>query len=165
MQNDEEQLNLLHLDNQLCFAFYAASRALMKHFAQQLAPLGLTFPQYLVLLVLWEKDDQTVGEIGHHLKLESGTLTPLLKRLEAMDVIMRRRNKADERSVRICLQQKGRDLKEPVRAIRERVGCELGMSQDQLLSLRAEVMSVVEKLEAPEGDHKGQLRSAELCDV
>ncbi len=79
--------DLLRLDNQLCFALYAATRAITKTYREKLEPIGLTYPQYLVLLVLWEREDVTVSEIGQKLFLDSGTLTPLIKRLEAMGLV------------------------------------------------------------------------------
>ncbi|MEQ8823925.1 MAG: MarR family transcriptional regulator [Filomicrobium sp.] len=147
MQNDEDQIDLLLLDNQLCFALYAATRALTKAYTERLSRLGLTYPQYLVLLVLWEKDGQTVGEIGQRLMLDSGTLTPMLKRLEAMEIVERLRDKKDERVVYICLQPKGKDLKEPVRAIREQIGCDLDIPQPKKFLIRQDLLDVVDILE------------------
>src|SRR5947207_4811577 len=87
----------LQLDNQLCFALYSASLAMTKVYKPLLAPLGLTYPQYLVMLALWEHDGQSVSELGHKLALDSGTLTPLLKRLEAQGQLSRERDVEDER--------------------------------------------------------------------
>jgi DNA-binding MarR family transcriptional regulator len=103
---------LLRLDRQLCFALYAASRAMTRAYGPVLEPLGLTYPQYLVMLVLWETDDRTVGELGDRLGLDSGTLTPLLKRLEQRELIGRSRDPADERVVRIRLTDAGRALRD-----------------------------------------------------
>ncbi|MGV3573216.1 MAG: MarR family winged helix-turn-helix transcriptional regulator [Ramlibacter sp.] len=101
----------LLLDNQLCFALYSASLAMTKLYKPLLEELGLTYPQYLVMLVLWEADGVMVSEIGHRLSLDSGTLTPLLKRLEAGGLISRMRDVQDERRVHIHLTQAGRKLK------------------------------------------------------
>ena len=101
----------LLLDNQLCFALYSASLAMTKLYKPLLEELGLTYPQYLVMLVLWEADGVMVSEIGHRLSLDSGTLTPLLKRLEAAGLISRMRDVQDERRVHIHLTQAGRKLK------------------------------------------------------
>jgi len=103
--------NALLLDNQLCFALYSASLAMTKLYKPLLEELGLTYPQYLVMLVLWEADGVMVSEIGHRLSLDSGTLTPLLKRLEAAGLISRMRDVQDERRVHIHLTQAGRKLK------------------------------------------------------
>lgn len=98
------------LDGQLCFAVYAAAHAFNRFYRPLLGELGLTYPQYLVLMVLWEADGLGVGEIGQRLLLDSGTLTPLLKRLEAMGLVTRHRDGKDERQVRIWLSDAGRAL-------------------------------------------------------
>ena len=102
---------LLRLDNQLCFSIYAASRAITRAYRPLLEPFGLTYPQDLVLLTLWEKDGQTVNEIGQRLYLDSGTLTPLLKRMESSKFLERRRAKTDERKVEVWLGAKGTELR------------------------------------------------------
>jgi DNA-binding MarR family transcriptional regulator len=101
----------LKLDNQLCFSIYAASRAITRAYRSLLDPLGLTYPQYLVLLTLWEKDGLTVNEIGQRLYLDSGTLTPLLKRMEQSGYIVREKVKDDERKVEVRLGPKGTHLR------------------------------------------------------
>lgn len=101
----------LLLDNQLCFALYSTSLAMTKLYKPLLETLGLTYPQYLVLLVLWERDGVTVSELGERLFLDSGTLTPLLKRMEAADLLARTRSAQDERRVLITLSAAGRKLK------------------------------------------------------
>ncbi|WHZ10272.1 MAG: Organic hydroperoxide resistance transcriptional regulator [Burkholderiaceae bacterium] len=101
----------LKLDNQLCFALYSASLAMTKFYKPLLAEIGLTYPQYLVMLVLWEQDGLAVSEIGARLALDSGTLTPLLKRLEAAGLIARLRAAQDERRVHVTLTASGRRLK------------------------------------------------------
>ena len=113
MQSDE----LLKLDHQLCFAIYSANLAFNQVYRKLLKPLGLTYPQYLVMLVLWEKDAVTVSKIGDLLKLESSTLTPMLKRMEASDFIYRQRSSADERQVLIHLTQHGEELKQQAQKI------------------------------------------------
>lgn len=102
--------NQLCLDEQLCFPIYAASNLIVKAYRPFLAPLGLTYPQYLVMLVLWEKECVSVGDLGQILHLDSGTLTPLLKRMETSGLINRSRDPHDERRVLISLTDKGRDL-------------------------------------------------------
>ena len=105
----EEHQQLL-LDNQLCFLVYSTNLAINQVYRQLLAPLKLTYPQYLVMLVLWEKDQVTVSEIGDRLFLESSTLTPILKKLESAQLIHRKRSKKDERMVIISLTEQGIDL-------------------------------------------------------
>lgn len=122
--------NWLALDHQLCFALYAASLAMTKLYKPLLDPLGLTYPQYLVMLVLWEGDGLTVGQVGERLALDSGTLTPLLKRLEAAALLQRQRDASDERRVLLQLTPAGRALKRRAAAvpvvIAEASGCALG---------------------------------------
>ena len=124
----------LKLDHQLCHALYAASLAMTKLYKPLLEPLGLTYPQYLVMLVLWEGDGVTVGQIGERLALDSGTLTPLLKRLEASGLVLRLRDAADERRVLLQLSAAGRALKARAAqvplAIARASGCELGELSD-----------------------------------
>jgi DNA-binding MarR family transcriptional regulator len=122
----------LYLENQLCFPLYAASRLTTKLYAPHLEKLDITYPQYLVLLVLWENNEQTVNKIGQRLMLESNTLTPLLKRLENKDFITRKRAKTDERTVVISLTHKGESLKEKASCIPEKV---LSSFQDDAVSV------------------------------
>ncbi len=102
----------LALDDQICFPLYAASRAIQQRYRPLLAELGLTYTQYLVMLVLWERDGLSVGELGQRLMLDSGTLTPLLRRLEAAGHISRQRSREDARVVHIHLSPSGRGLRE-----------------------------------------------------
>lgn len=107
----------LLLDQQLCFALYSTSLAMTKLYKPLLAPLGLTYPQYLALLVLWERDGQTVSELGERLFLDSGTLTPLLKRMEVAGWLQRERATVDERRVIVSLTAEGRALRQKARPI------------------------------------------------
>ena len=118
----------LLLDHQLCFALYSASLAMTKFYKPLLDPLGLTYPQYLVMLVLWERDAIGVGQLGERLRLDSGTLTPLLKRLEAAALVERRRSDADERRVSIALTPAGHALKARALAVPEQIACSSGCS-------------------------------------
>ncbi len=104
--------NLLQLNNQLCFPLYAASRMVTKLYQPLLEKLDITYPQYLILLVLWENDELTVNEIGSKLMLETNTLTPLLKRMEVKGIVRRTRSTIDERKVIIKLEKKGVSLKQ-----------------------------------------------------
>ncbi|MCD6072016.1 MAG: MarR family transcriptional regulator [Microvirga sp.] len=136
----------LALSNQLCFAFYSVSHAFSRAYRQFLDPLGLTYPQYVVLLVLWEQDGLTVREIGDQLFLDSGTLTPLLKRLEAAGHIRRARDKQDERQVRISLTETGRALRDKAEEIPNQVGCVLGLPIDELRALTEQVAKLRSRL-------------------
>ena len=136
----------LALDNQLCFAFYSVSHAFSRAYRRFLDPLRLTYPQYVVLLVLWERDDLTVKEIGDRLFLDSGTLTPLLKRLESAGHIRRTRDTKDERQVRIHLTEGGRALRERAEEIPQQVGCVLGLSFDEVRALTQEVAKLRRRL-------------------
>ena len=139
-------IELLRLDNQLCFALYAATRAITKTYRERLEPLGLTYPQYLVLLVLWEGDGQTVSEIGGKLMLDSGTLTPLIKRMEAMKLVTRTRSKIDEREVSVSLTPGGWALRDGALEARKFVAQRLEMSERDILALRSELMSMIQRL-------------------
>jgi DNA-binding MarR family transcriptional regulator len=132
----------LSLDNQFCFALYSASLAMTKTYKPFLDKLGLTYPQYLVMLVLWQQDDVLVKSIGEKLFLDSGTLTPLLKRLEASSLIARTRDDADERQVRITLTKEGRALKKKAQSIPNEVLCASGQSREALEKLRAQLSTI-----------------------
>lgn len=136
----------LALSNQLCFAFYSVSHAFSRAYRQFLDPLGLTYPQYVVLLVLWEQDELTVKEIGDRLFLDSGTLTPLLKRLESAGHIRRARDRKDERQVRISLTESGRALRKKAEEIPKEVGCVLGLPVDELRALTEQVAKLRSRL-------------------
>lgn len=127
----------LLLDNQLCFALYRASRAVQRGYAPHLAELGLTYPQYLTMLVLWEADAPiTVGALGERLRLDSGTLTPLLKRLEEAGLVERRRDADDERRVNIALTSAGRDLRDRARDVPAKVFACNGLTIAESIALR-----------------------------
>lgn len=124
----------LLLDNQLCFAMYSASLAMTKAYKKILAPLEITYPQYLVMLVLWERDGITVSELGTRLFLDSGTLTPLLKRMESMGLLHRNRDAGDERRVVVSLSEAGRALRNKARAVPQQMSCMLP-TLDQIKNL------------------------------
>ncbi|MDU4092380.1 MAG: MarR family transcriptional regulator [Pantoea sp.] len=123
-QDDKKALSApLSLDSQLCFALYSANLAMHKLYRQLLTQLNITYPQYLVMLVLWERDDVTVSDIGERLFLDSATLTPLLKRLETAGLVLRQRSRQDERQVVVTLTEQGRALREKALSIPESVFC------------------------------------------
>ena len=132
----------LQLDHQLCFALYSSSLAMTKLYKPLLEPLGLTYPQYLAMLVLWEGDGVTVSQLGERLMLDSGTLTPLLKRLEAAGLVQRLRDSADERRVLLQLTREGRALKRRALAVPEAVACAAGCELDELASLTARLKTL-----------------------
>ncbi|HEV2781240.1 MAG TPA: MarR family transcriptional regulator [Actinophytocola sp.] len=127
----------LRLSDQVCFALYAASRAVTGLYRPMLDELGLTYPQYLVMLVLWEHRSTTVKELSATLQLDSGTLSPLLKRMEASGLVRRQRRPDDERSVEITLTDKGMALRDEARPVPGRLVRTLEISGDELVSLRA----------------------------
>ncbi|ELY3983693.1 MarR family transcriptional regulator [Cronobacter muytjensii] len=139
----------LSLDNQLCFALYSANLALHKIYRQLLTPLGLTYPQYLVMMVLWQQDDITVSEIGERLYLDSATLTPLLKRMETAGLLMRQRSRQDERHVIVTLTDAGRALKAEAHGIPGSVLCATACDRETLMSLKAQLENLRDNLHQP----------------
>ena len=138
----------LLLDNQLCFALYSASLAMTKLYKPLLEEMGLTYPQYLAMLVLWERDGLMVSELGERLSLDSGTLTPLLKRMETAGWISRMRDVADERRVHIQLTAAGRKLKARAQKIPACVLSATQCSIPELISLTQQVQQLRERLTA-----------------
>src|SRR5690554_1262367 len=149
---DNDQI--LALDNQICFALYAANRAVTARYRPLLEELGLTYPQYLVMLVMWEADREgiksRVSDLGARLRLDSGTLTPLLKRLEQRDLLQRARLAEDERVVELRLTNAGRALRAKAANVPGRLMCGLEIEPKRLLSLRQELRSLLEVLETAE---------------
>ena len=136
------------LDDQLCFALYAASRAVTARYRPMLDAIGLTYPQYLVMLLLWESDNQTVGQLGSRLALDSGTLSPLLKRLTAAGLVTRHRRVEDERSVSIALTDAGRGLQDKAKAINGKMIDALGFDADEFDDLKARLRLLTERVNA-----------------
>ncbi len=145
-RDGEAEVNLLALENQFCFALYSASHAMTRTYKPMLDRLGLTYPQYLVMLVLWEQDDILVKEIGARLFLDSGTLTPLLKRLEANGLLSRTRDPHDERQVRIALSTAGQALRAQAASIPRQVLCASGQQVAALGKIRTELARVRDDL-------------------
>jgi DNA-binding MarR family transcriptional regulator len=141
----------LRLDNQICFALYSAAHAFNRVYKPLLERLGLTYPQYLVMLVLWERDGVPLKDIGERLFLDSGTLTPLLKRLEQAGLIKRTRNSEDERQVLVALTAQGQALKEKARAVPQSIlaasACPLG----ELVAMKNEIVALRDRLNASVG--------------
>ena len=134
------------LEDQLCFALYAASRAMTARYRPLLDAVGLTYPQYLVMMLLWEEDNQTVGQLGARLSLDSGTLSPLLKRLTTAGLVTRHRRVEDERSVSIALTDAGRALQEKAGAISEEIICALDLDREEFADLKAKLTLVTERV-------------------
>ena len=142
----------LLLGNQLCFAVYSTAHAFNRVYKPLLDRLGLTYPQYLVMLVLWERDDVPVKDIGERLFLDSGTLTPLLKRLEAAGLIKRTRSKQDERQVLIALTAQGEALREQAKMLPEAILAASACSIGELSALKNELIVLRDRLLAMTGE-------------
>src|SRR3954451_23665977 len=136
------------LDDQLCFALYAASRAVTARYRPMLDAIGLTYPQYLVMMLLWESDHQTVGQLGSRLALDSGTLSPLLKRLTAAGLVTRHRRVEDERSVSIALTDTGRALQDKALSVSEEMICALNFDVGEFGDLKAKLRLLTERISA-----------------
>jgi DNA-binding MarR family transcriptional regulator len=140
----------LGLDAMLCFAIYGAAHAFTRTYKPLLDPLGLTYPQFLVMMALWDEDGQSVKRIGERLGLDSGTLSPLLKRLEQSGLVQRKRDAQDERQVRIKLTETGRQLQSEAGAVMQSVGRAVGCSLEEVEALREELVALKERLNKAE---------------
>jgi len=134
------------LGNQLCFPFYVIAKEMTALYRPFLDELGITYPQYLVMMVLWEKDGLTVNQIGEKLYLDSGTLTPLLKRLESKGIIIRKRKKEDERVVEVFLDDAGRNLQQKACEIPAKMQEKLNLTKDDFLELKETVEKILNKI-------------------
>jgi len=134
--SSENPVEILRLDNQLCFALYGAANRMTRLYRPILDALGLTYPQYLAMLVLWEQSPRTVGALGDALDLDSSTLTPLLKRLEAGGLVERHRDPDDERRVIVALTEKGQALREQAVTVPEKLFCALDLPLEAITTLR-----------------------------
>ncbi|MFF8604819.1 MarR family winged helix-turn-helix transcriptional regulator [Streptomyces sp. NPDC015346] len=144
--------DFLRLDHQICFSLHAATRAFNGVYRGALKELGLTYPQYLVLLVLWEHGELPVKRIGEHLRLDSGTLSPLLKRLEAAGYVERRRSAEDERSVTARVTEAGAALREKALGVPRRIAAATGMSLEEIRHLRAQLNQLAARLDTVDPD-------------
>ena len=140
--SSDQPVEVLRLDNQLCFALYGAANRMTRLYRPMLDALGLTYPQYLAMLVLWEASPRTVGALGEALDLDSSTLTPLLKRLEAGGLVTRDRDPEDERRVIVSLTDQGRALRDQAVTIPEKLFCALDMPLDAVGALRERLKTV-----------------------
>ncbi|MEK3883478.1 MarR family transcriptional regulator [Paenibacillus sp. PL2-23] len=139
----------LKLDNQICFSIYAASREITKLYRPLLQELGLTYTQYVTMLALWEQDEVSVSALGARLYLDSGTLTPLLKKLEAAGLLTRMRDKHDERSVIVTLTEQGRQLREKAVCIPEKLVAGLNATKEEGVELLALMRELLHRVKAP----------------
>lgn len=137
--------DLLNLKNQVCFPIYALAKEVINQYRPLLEELDVTYPQYLVLMVLWDMEEQTVGQLGEKLFLDSGTLTPLLKRMEQKNMVIRKRSSSDERIVKLSLTQKGLDLKEKAEYIPQRLMESMKVSEDELIELKIIITKILNK--------------------
>ena len=142
-----DKYDKIKLDNQLCFSLYAASREVIKLYKSCLDRFNLTYTQYIAMLVLWEAEKSTVKEIGKRLHLDSGTLTPLLKKIENMGLIKRYRDVNDDRVVVVELTEEGRNLKDKITCIPDQMCCKLNMSDEEILTLKDNLDNLLEKLQ------------------
>lgn len=140
----------LKLDHQLCFALYAATHSLTRAYRVSLEPLGITYTQYLVMLVLWENDGISVGKIAQRLELDSATLTPMLKRLETAGFVTRGRNLKDERIVEIKLTAAGNELQHVIAQVQLGVACKTGLSIPEFNQLKDSLHRLVETMSSCE---------------
>jgi DNA-binding MarR family transcriptional regulator len=134
------------LENQVCFPIYALARGIMNAYRPFLDELELTYPQYLVLMVLWQHETLSVKDIGELLHLDSGTLTPLLKRMESKNLIIRKRKSCDERVVQICLTGNGKEMRNKVAPIPDKLISKIGVSIEELEELRTVAFKILNKL-------------------
>ena len=161
MPIDAEERALLRLDKQLCFQIYSASRAMTQAYRPLLSSLGLTYPQYLVMLVLWEKQGEakltpadltggfvssSVSELGQHLRLDSGTLSPLLKRLEHQGLLNRQRSAKDERQVQVVLTEQGLALSRQAAQVPKTLLCDMEIPREELSSLKLQLEQLLCRL-------------------
>jgi len=138
--------DLLKLDKQLCFSVYVLHREIMQCYRPILKDIGLTYPQYIAMMTLWEKDDLTVSQVGEIVQLDNGTLTPLLKRLESKGYLTRQRNKDDERVVKIHLTEEGQKLKEKAACIPLELAKAMNLSIEEIMELKTLSDKVVQKI-------------------
>lgn len=146
MTHDTDKYDILKLDNQLCFSLYVCSKEIIRKYKPILDPYGLTYTGYIIMMALWEEDEITIKKLGKKLFLDSGTLTPLLKKLESQGYILRNRSQKDERNVYISLTQKGKDLKEEALCIPDKLICTLDMDMKDGLQLLQDLHKMMEKL-------------------
>lgn len=140
----------MNLPDMICFSLYSANHAMQRVYQPLLVPFGLTYPQYLTLMTLWAEDGRTVGDLGRSLQLESNTLTPLLKRMEAQGLVTRARGVEDERQVRVTLTDRGRALQAETAGLSTCIFDACGLAVDELTALRDQINGLRDRLRAAE---------------
>ena len=151
-ENENLEMNPLALDNQLCFALYVCSKEIIRKYTPLLEPLGLTYTAYITLLCLWEKDNVTVKELGERLFLDSGTLTPLLKRMEGQGLVTRKRGGKDERTVYISLTKDGSDMKNKCAGIPQQMMCQNILDMKKAAPLLSTLHQMMENMSEKAGE-------------
>jgi DNA-binding MarR family transcriptional regulator len=139
---------ILPVEEQICFALYSASRSLTARYRDLLAPLGITYPQYLAMLVLWESGTTSVGRLGERLHLDSGTLSPLLRRLETAGLVTRARSALDDRSVEVSLSAAGERMRDEAPRIADEICASTGLPLDELRDLQNQISTLAERVRA-----------------
>jgi DNA-binding MarR family transcriptional regulator len=145
MNKKEECYDCLKLENQFCFPLYAASRKIVKEYTPYLKPLNITYTQYITLMVLWEENEMRIGDLGKKLFLDTGTLTPLLKKMEDAGLLTRTRSKEDERVVYIKITEKGMALREAARDIPKKMGGIICLSKEEAAVMRKALCSILKE--------------------
>jgi MarR family transcriptional regulator, organic hydroperoxide resistance regulator len=143
---DPQSQKALHLDQQLCFALYSTSLAMTKVYKPLLDKLGLTYPQYLIMLILWQNDGLALKDIGEQLQIDSGALTPVIKRMEAMGLLIRTRNPQNERTLEIRLTKAGWAMQEEAVQVNRTIGVSCGMAEPDIHALRMELVQLRSEL-------------------
>lgn len=143
---DPKSLKALHLDQQLCFALYSTSLAMTKVYKPLLDKLGLTYPQYLIMLILWQNDGLALKDVGEQLQIDSGALTPVIKRMEAMGLLIRTRNPQNERTLEIRLTKAGWAMREQAVQVNQTIGLSCGMPEPEIHALREELVQLRSQL-------------------
>ena len=141
-----QKYEVIKLDNQLCFPFYAISREIIKLYKPILDKFNLTYTQYITMLVLWEEEEINFKRLGERLHLDSGTLTPVVKKLEAMDLVTKYRTKEDDRVVVVKLAEKGKALKDDITVVPNEISCKIDIEKKQYLELKESLKNILEKL-------------------
>ncbi len=144
----------LKLRNQLCFALYAATNAITRAYRFRLGKIGLTYPQYLVMMILWETDGITVKGLAELLQINSSTITPLLKRLESTGFLLRQRSIVDERLVNVFLTESGRNIQDSVADMQKEVACQTGLPESQFIELRSILHQLVDSINESQPDEQ-----------
>jgi len=142
-----DRLRALQLDQQLCFAMYSTSLLMTKIYKPMLDQLGLTYPQYLVMLILWQKDGLALKDIGEQLHIDSGALTPVIKRMEAQGLLTRRRQPDNERTLEICLTPAGLALRPAASEVNRTLGMKCGLAEPEIIALREQLIALRSQLQ------------------